>query len=138
MIRFAILLVLVALPLACRRRVPEAPPPERIESAVVLRSEIARPRRLFALYPSESPLGKAFQEQEGGDSAILLIGWGFRQSDRVFWNGTLLTTTFSDRTTLSASVPRALLARPGAARVEVRDPAEPPAAALFSTFRVTP
>ena len=133
--RFAIFLF--ALSLACCRRTPEAPPPGRIESAVVLRSELARPRRLFALYPSHSSAGASFQVQGGGDSAILVTGWGFTRSDRVFWDGTPLVTTFSDRTTLSALVPRALLARPGDARVEVRDTAEPSAPPLFSTFRVT-
>ena len=132
--RFAI--ILAALPLACCRRAPVAPPPHRIESAVVVRSEIEHPRRLFALHPSASSAGKTFQAQEGGYSAILLTGWGFTRSDRVFWNGTPLATTFSDRTMMSALVPPALLVRPGDARVEVRDPAEPSAGALFATFRV--
>jgi hypothetical protein len=128
---------LLVLPWASCRRAVEAPPPIRIDAAAESRSAVVRPRRVFALYPSRARAGTGFQVQEGGDSAMLLTGWGFTPGDRVFWNGAPLATTFSEPTTISALVPKAFLDRPGDVRVEVRGPADSSAGSPSAVFTVT-
>jgi len=133
--RLAMLLVVFSSA-SCRRWV-EAPPPIRIDAAAESRSGTVRPRRVFALYPSRTRAGTGFQVQEGGDSAILVTGWGFTPGDRVFWNGAPLATTFSETTTISALVPKAFLDRAGEVRVEVRGPADSSGGAPSVVFTVT-
>lgn len=131
-------IVFFALVLAAACRRSEAPPPPRIAPASVVRSGAARARRLIAVHPSETRAGSGFNVQKDGSSAILVSGWGFTRDDRIFWNGRPLATSFGDTTVMSAVVPKALIARPGEARVEVRGPSEAEPAPLSARFRVTP
>jgi len=133
-----IAIVFVGLTLAGCRHAYDAPPPNRIEPAVLSTSGIPRPRRLFGLHPNRTRAGKGFQVQGGGDSAVLVTGWGFTRGDRAFWNGVPLATSFADATMISALVPKAFLDRPGSARLEVRDMSDSSAPVLSADFVVTP
>ena len=129
--------VVVFVCAGCRHG-PDAPPPNRIEPALLSRSGVSRERQLFRVHPDRTRAGLGFQIQEGGDSALLLTGWGFTRGDRVFWSGAALATAFADPTMISAVVPQGLLARPGTAHLEVRDTSDPSRSVLSSDFVVTP
>lgn len=123
----------MVLAAACRR--PEGPPPKRIAPAAVERSGTVGRRRISRLYPERTAAGAGFNVQKGGDSALLVAGWGFTAEDRISWNGEPLVTAFGDATQISAVVPKALCARPGKVRVEVKRRTGSPET-VSSTFTV--
>lgn len=62
----------------------------------------------------------------GGPAFTLTVnGTGFSPGASVSWNGTALTTSFVSPTQVTASVPAALVANPGNARIEVTNPGGP-------------
>jgi hypothetical protein len=127
-------LAVLALVAACRRA-PDVPPPGRIAPSAVERSGAAGRRRISLLYPDRTTAGIGFNVQKGGDSALLVTGWGFAADDLIYWNGKPLVTSVADATQISAIVPKALYATPGTARVQVKRSTGPPQA-VSSVFVV--
>jgi len=74
----------------------------------------------------------------GGPSFTLTVtGSGFVASSSVLWNGSHLSTTFVDATTLSASVPAERLASVGTASISVQSPWPGGGTSSTATFTVT-
>ena len=93
-------------------------------------------RRILQLFPSTAVVGRAFNKQPDGSSAMAIQGEGFSRDDRVFWNGRELVTTFGTSELLSALVPEALLRKPGVVNVSVRDVFHPGMTELSATLKI--
>mgnify|MGYP000326431054 CR=1 FL=1 len=93
-------------------------------------------RRILQLFPSTVVVGRAFNKQPDGSSAMAIQGEGFSRDDRVFWNGRELVTTFGASELLSAMVPEALLRKPGVVNVSVRDVFHPKTRELGAELRI--
>ena len=78
------------------------------------------PTRITASDPSRIVAAEAFHLQSSGLSALAVHGSGFRQSDRICWNGRPLPTTFGSAGLISAEVPGRLFSAPGMARITIR------------------
>lgn len=77
----------------------------------------------FVVTPTASSLSSvspASTAAGGPDFVLAVSGTGFLQDAQVLWNSTPLATTWMDASRLSAVVPAALIAAPGAASISVR------------------
>lgn len=85
---------------------------------VYAESCVKREVRVTKVVPGGTAAGVPFQIQPRGDSAISVLGSGFRRGAAVVLDGHRLETTFGNIGWVTASVPRDLYARPG--RLELR------------------
>jgi hypothetical protein len=97
-------------------------------ASCVSREEMNRPPdplpapSIEKLMPAVTAAGVGFAVQPGGDSAISVIGSGFRSGSKVRFDSRVLNTTFGGRTNLTALVPAELYRAPGLAHVTVENP----------------
>jgi hypothetical protein len=56
-----------------------------------------------------------------GNTILNLNGTGFTSSSVVYWNTTVLSTSFGSSVNMQATIPASLLAQPGAAQITVKD-----------------
>ena len=103
---------------------------------------------LFAVLPAKGPApqisrllpdscgsGAGFNIQPNGDSAVALEGTDFTPGATIYFDATPLLTTFGDRVTLTATIPRSMLNIPRTFKVCVRNPDGQTSAAV--SFTVT-
>jgi len=83
-----------------------------------------------AMTPSSTPAG-------GPSFGLTVHGSGFALGSIVHWNGTPLSTSFMNSSTLAATVPAALIASPGVATVTVQSPAPGGGTSNGQTFTIT-
>jgi hypothetical protein len=77
--------------------------------------------KIETLSPAFTSKGKAFNVQPDGSAAIAVVGSGFAPGATILWNAQPLKTSVND-TWVGTLVPGELYARPGTARIEVRNP----------------
>ena len=100
-----------------------------LQSPVFVRSLAVGPRRgvsdgrlrIVAIGPSETRVGVGFNIQPSGRSAIGVSATGVTPSTRVLMNGVDVPTQYVSPQTVTALVPREVLARPGRVSVRLRD-----------------
>jgi len=88
------------------------------------------------LAPPMTVVGKGFQVQPSGESALSVVGSNFVRQSRVFLNGKPAATGFGGAATVSAIVPAELYSREGDIQVTVENPDGRVSNAV--TFRVFP
>jgi hypothetical protein len=99
----------------------------------------ARPRpEPLVLHPSAAEAGRGFNVQPDGRSAIAVDGKCFSIAESVYWNETRLDTVWVDPGKMTAAVPPALVARPGAVVVSVRDFRRPRQPVMTGTLDLRP
>lgn len=69
--------------------------------------------KLIQMGPTTTKVNEGFQVQKNGESAIWVKGQGFTQNTKIVWGKTILKTYLSNKTTLTAIVPKSLYAKPG-------------------------
>ena len=74
------------------------------------------------LFPEEARVGKPFNEQPGGKSALGVVGRHFVPGSVILINGEATDTAFGDVDKLSALVPAKFLTQPGTLRIQIRNP----------------
>lgn len=74
------------------------------------------------LWPESTIAGRPINLQPDGSSALSVDGLNFRMGAVVYFDGIPLTTAWGGRTTVSATIPQAMLAMPRRVRIEVRNP----------------
>ncbi|HLK55061.1 MAG TPA: IPT/TIG domain-containing protein, partial [Chthonomonadaceae bacterium] len=84
---------------------------------------------LSAINPTSASAG-------GPDFTLTVTGQGFVNNSAVKWNGTALATTFVSAATLTASVPAALIATAGTAKITVFSPAPGGGTSASKTFTI--
>lgn len=77
--------------------------------------------RIDRLSPSMTLVGKGFQVQPSGDSAIVVTGSNFVSASRLQVNGRTLITTFGSSNGLTAIVPAEIYSQAGALKVTVEN-----------------
>lgn len=94
-----------------------------ILSACVTERQRSRPLpgpRISALHPATVTAGQPFNAQPDGSSALSVTGENLFRGSRVLWNGEPLETAGGeDQRSLSAIVPKHLIATPGVYKVTV-------------------
>jgi IPT/TIG domain len=75
--------------------------------------------RIEKLLPPSTTIGKSFQIQPSGESAISIAGSNFTRDSKVMLNGKAVATGFGGPTSLSAMVSADLYAKDGAIQVTV-------------------
>ena len=84
---------------------------------------VAEAPRVERVVPDGTEVGRGFQVQPRGDSALSVHGIGFRRGSAVVLGGRRLETTFGNAGWMTASVPPELYAKPGRLELKVVDPA---------------
>ncbi|HVG26932.1 MAG TPA: IPT/TIG domain-containing protein, partial [Acidobacteriaceae bacterium] len=95
---------------------------------------VINPTAPFSLSPSSAAVGSP-------DVKATVYGGGFFADSVVQWNGTPLATTYSSSTSMSVTIPAALLSSPGSARITIATPENLGAASAtqgFSTYIAMP
>jgi hypothetical protein len=124
---------------ACSKRPPQAAPAESVvtSSEPAPTAAPAAERAITKLYPATARVGRGFNVQVDGRSAIAVKGTGFTQNDKICWNGQVLKTVFGYPDLLTAGIPQELLKTPGEVTVSIRDSAGSGASEPRATFRIT-
>lgn len=78
-----------------------------------------RELRVTAVVPPGTRAGVGFQIQPTGESAVSVLGNGFRRGAVVVLDGRRLATTFGNAGWITARVPRNLYAAPGVLELRV-------------------
>lgn len=101
------------------------------------RGPFPRPEPL-KIHPSESPAGVGFNVQADGSSAIAVEGTCFTIAHSIYWGAIRLETVWRDPGTMTALVPKRLVAHPDAVTISVRDFHRPDRPEMLGTLRLTP
>jgi hypothetical protein len=109
-------LLLVSL-VACQRPEPVAEPPSE---AAPLAMTADGPLRIIKLYPDRAVVGRPFNVQPNGQSALAVGVANATRTTRIVINGKALPTTFG-KDVLTAYVPRELFAAPATLEVRLAD-----------------
>ena len=78
--------------------------------------------QITVLAPASAAVGKAFNVQPGGDSALGIAGTGFLPGASLVVDGKKMNTVFGRDTLLSAVIPASLVAHAGSYEVSVTNP----------------
>jgi hypothetical protein len=88
--------------------------------------------------PSLSSISPASAVAGSAGVRITVTGSGFAVTSSIYWNGSIIDTTFNSSTSLSATIPGADLATAGTASVNVQTPAPGGGTSAALNFTLTP